>query len=183
MESKANTLPTMKKQATNLFLSAFLAGLFALIGLGLFAAPGNDAPTDKLVIAGWLHMDTLDAQDVVLAVELGDSQCMFAKVQANGRFEFHVPLNAKARLIFYKPGFITKSVDVDTRNALNTKDAEKANHKVNFDVILEPDHTHRGMEYAGPVGAITFLNGSGLMKVKHDRKMIPVETMAALGGE
>ena len=94
-----------------------------------------------------------------------------------------VPVNVKARLIFYKPGFITKSVDVDTRNALNTKDAQKANQKVDFDVILEANDIHRGLEYAGPVGAITFLNGSGLMKVKHDRKMIPVETMAALAGE
>ena len=173
----------MKKQASNLFLAAILTGLFALIGLGLFAAPGNDTTTDKLVLTGWLHMDTLDAQDVVLAVELGDSQCMFAKVQPNGRFEFHVPVNAKARLIFYKPGFITKSVDVDTRNALNTKNAQKTNHKVNFDVILEADDTHRGLAYAGPVGAITFLNGSGLMKVKHDRKMIPVEILVTLEGE
>ncbi|HQX29264.1 MAG TPA: hypothetical protein PLX64_02835 [Flavobacteriales bacterium] len=179
----SNTLPTMKKQATNLFLSALLTGLCALIGIGLFAAPGNETTTDKLVLTGWLHMDTLDAQDVVLAVELGDSECMFAKVQPNGRFEFHVPVNVKARLIFYKPGFITKSVDVDTRNALNTKDAQKANQKVDFDVILEANDIHRGLEYAGPVGAITFLNGSGLMKVKHDRKMIPVETMAALAGE
>ncbi|MFZ1330684.1 MAG: hypothetical protein WAR83_00735, partial [Flavobacteriales bacterium] len=102
-------------------------------------------------------------------------------VQPNGHFEFHVPVNVKARLIFYKPGFITKSVDVDTRNALNTKDAQKANHKVDFDVVLEANDTNRGLEYAGPVGTITFLNGSGLMKVKHDRKMVPVETLAVVG--
>ena len=57
----------MKKQASNLFLSALITGLFALIGLGLFAAPGNETTTDKLVLTGsvsYTHL-TLPTSDLV----------------------------------------------------------------------------------------------------------------------
>jgi hypothetical protein len=85
---------------------------------------------------------------------------------------FTVPVNAKARLVFLKPGHLPKEVEVDTRNALNTSKAERMNRKVVFDVVLESEEQRPGRRYDGPVGSITFVNGTGTMKVRHDLRVV-----------
>jgi hypothetical protein len=63
-------------------------------------------------------------------------------------------------------------VVVDTHNAMNTTKAQQVNRKVKFDVVLEPIEKRAGRKYQGPVGSLTFVNGTGTMKVKHDMRVV-----------
>ena len=163
---------TMEKRLSLSCEAALLTALFALIGLSLFAGPSPVIVRDEVRITGWLHSKDGRMDNAVLVVELEGESCLYTELAFNGRFAFTVPLNAKARLIFLKPGHLAKEVDVDTRNALNTPQAERLNRKVEFDVVLENEEQRPGRRYEGPVGSITFLNGTGNMKVKHDLRVV-----------
>ncbi len=165
-----NLSSAMGSPRYNGFAGNLLAGLLSLAGLTFFALAARGA--DNLVtITGQLHADNENLADAVVVVELGDDACLRSELGANGRFEFKVPVGSKARLIFVKPGFLTKEVEVDTKNALNNEEARKLNKKVKFDVVLEEEAQHMNEVYSGPVGYIHFVNGSGLMRVRHDERM------------
>lgn len=163
----------MKTKRNDSLAGTLLAGFLSLAGIACFAmaAQAND---NQVTICGWLHADDQLLNDAVVVVELGDDACLRSELGANGRFEFKVPVGSKARLVFLKPGFLTKEVEVDTKNALNNDDARKLNKKVKFDVVLEEELQHMDEVYMGPVGFIHFVNGSGLMRVQHDERMKPV---------
>ena len=161
----------MKRQAN--LAGALLAGLLSLAAIACFALPSHGAD-NMVTICGQLHADDQSLSDAVVVVELGDDACLQSELGANGRFEFKVPVGTKARLIFLKPGFLTKEVEVDTKNALNNDQARKLNKKVKFDVVLEEELQHISEVYLGPVGYIHFVNGSGLMRVRHDERMKPL---------
>ncbi len=152
---------------------SLLAGLLSLAGIACFAMAAQ-ASENLVTISGQLHADDQSLADAVVVVELGEEACLRSELGANGRFEFKVPVGSKARLIFLKPGFLTKEVEVDTKNALNSDQARKLNKKVKFDVVLDEELQHVGEEYMGPVGYIHFVNGTGLMRVRHDERMKPV---------
>jgi len=165
----------MEKRITLSCEAALLTALCALIGLSLFGTPAPAVVRDEVLITGWLHVSDDHMNDAVLVVELEGEHCLYAELEFNGRFAFTIPINAKARLVFLKPGHLPKEVVVDTRNALNTPKAERMNRKVVFDVVLESEEQRPGRRYDGPVGAITFVNGSGTMKVRHDMRMVAAE--------
>jgi hypothetical protein len=163
----------MEKRTNNTYLAALLTALFALLGLLAFAgAPPVNA--QQVTISGKLFADHGDLTDALLVVELEEEQCLRSVLLHNGRFEFKVPLGAKARLIFLKSGHLTKEVLVDTRNALNTSRARKLNKNVKFDVVLESTEERKHQAYYGPVGYIHFVNGTGLMRVRHDERLVEV---------
>ena len=162
---------TMKTQKLFSVEAALLTALLALLGIAVLAAP---ASTKEVIITGQLHAEDQSLIDAVVVVELGGHACLRSELSANGRFEFNVPVGSKARLIFLKPGFLTKEVEVDTKNALNSDQARKLNKKVRFDVVLDEEPQHMNEVYMGPVGYIHFVNGSGLMRVRHDGRMKPV---------
>jgi len=171
----------MKAKRPDSLAGSLIAGLLSLAGIACFAMAAQGAD-NMVTITGQLHADDLSLSDAVVVVELGDDACLRSELSANGRFEFNVPVGAKARLIFMKPGFLTKEVEVDTKNALNNDQARKLNKKVKFDVVLEEELQHMDEVYMGPVGYIHFVNGSGLMRVRHDERMKPI-AKAAVGEE
>jgi len=170
--NRSSTLPKMKRQTQFLVVLALLTAFFALLGIGLYATPIQDPVKKPLLITGWLHVQDSTVHDVILVVELEENFCTHSEILPNGRFYFEIPVDAKARLVFNKPGYLTKEVVIDTRNALNNKEATKVNSKVKFDIVLESTEITTGKHYSGPVGSITFVNGTGLMKVKHYEKLV-----------
>lgn len=168
----------MKSRHADSLAGSILAGLLSLAGIACFAMAAQ-ASTDEVTICGRLHAENKALSDAVVVVELGDDACLRSELDADGRFEFKVPVGSKARLIFLKPGYLTKEVEVDTRNALNSDQARKLNKKVKFDVVLDEELQHVNEVYMGPVGFIHFVNGTGLMRVRHDERMISVAKPAA----
>jgi hypothetical protein len=163
----------MEKRTNITLTAALLAAVLALLSLAVFADPPS-RHANEVTIAGRLFADTADLEDAVLVVELEEEQCLRSVLMRNGRFEFEVPVGAHVRLIFLKPGYLTKEVLVDTRNALNSPRARKLNKTVKFDVVLESTEERRHQAYVGPVGYIHFVNGTGLMRVRHDERVVEV---------
>ena len=163
----------MKAQRHDSLAGSLLAAALSLAGIACFALAAQGAE-NMVTITGQLRADDQSLADAVVVVELGDDACLRSELGANGRFEFKVPVGSKARLIFLKPGYLTKEVEVDTKNALTSDQARKLNKKVKFDVVLEEELQHMDEVYLGPVGYIHFVNGSGLMRVRHDGRMKPV---------
>jgi len=151
---------------------ALVAALLSLCTLAAFA--GGPTLSDRVTIKGQLFAGPGDMDHALLVVELEDEQCLRSVMMRNGRFSFEVPVGSRARLIFMHPGHHTKEVLVDTRNALCTERARRINDKVKFDVVLEPLEEHPSETYAGPVGSIRFIKGSGVMRVQHDGRMVAI---------
>ncbi|MCB0795735.1 MAG: hypothetical protein KDB88_13455 [Flavobacteriales bacterium] len=166
----------MKTTRERTFEALALTALLMLFALLLYAAPlaAADRP-EQLRIMGWLHVDDRNVEDVVLVVELENDLCLEAIVHPSGRFEFEVPLDAKARLVFIKPGHLQKEITLDTRNAMLTDRAVRINRKVKFDVQLEAQEKRPDRAYERPVGSIAFVNGSGLMKVWYDPHLVAAQ--------
>lgn len=133
------------------------------------AALANDR--QEIEIRGRLLLDGATTADAILVVEVNEVDCVPFDFYPDGRFVLTVPVDSKAQIRFEKPGYMSKEVALDTRNALLTAKAVKLNKRVDFDVLLQPLPA-KDMAYAGPVGDITFVKGSGLMKVRTDRTLI-----------
>lgn len=145
---------------------------FAMLSLYAPTTVRAASSEEEVIISGHLYADNERMHDAILVVELGGESCLRSEVAVNGHFRFKVPVGAKARLLFIKPGYLTKEVTVDTRNALNTPRARKLNDHVRFDVVLDEEAQHQEETYMGPVGYITFVNGTGYMRVRHDERMM-----------
>ncbi len=163
----------MKSKHADNLAGSILAGLLSLGGILCFAMAAQ-ASSAEVTISGRLHAENSALSDAVVVVELGNDACLRSELDASGRFKFNVPVGTKARLIFIKPGYLTKEVEVDTKNAMTSEQARQLNKKVKFDVVLEEELEHVNEMYMGPVGFIHFVNGSGLMRVRHDERMIPL---------
>ncbi len=148
--------------------------LFALVICLAIVAPRMVRAEETVTIKGWLRADDAPLTDAVMVVELEGEICLYSLLLDNGRFEFELPIGAKARLHFLKPGYLAKEVVVDTHNAMNTDRAERINKAVRFEVELESEEARKDKVYMGPVGNIDFLNGTGLMKVRYDRRLVAV---------
>lgn len=159
-----------EKRTGYTLLTALLIALLGLTGIAAFAAP---ITTEQVTISGRLVADGAACNDALVVVEVGHEACLWSELREDGRFTFLVPLNAQVRLVFMKPGYLTKEVLVDTRNALATDRAEHLNKNVRFDVHLEEVEQHLHEAYLGPVGYISFVNGTGLMSIRYDGRMRP----------
>ncbi len=162
-----------KRRNLSIEVTILIAAL-ALCSLTLFGAskPGNP---EEVLLTGWLHVEDRYVGDLVLVVELDGERCSYAEVLTNGRFIISVPLGSEVLLAFIKPGHLSKEISVSTRNALNTRQARHDNRTVKFDVVLESMEKRAGRSYKGPVGSLSFVNGSGYMMVRHDPKLVAAD--------
>lgn len=164
---KTRNIPTLEAVA--------LAALLAIAGLSLFAAPvpvSTPPAPEEVLFTGWLHVEDQNVNDLVLVVTVDEDRCLYAEVESTGRFTIMVPVGCRALLSFLKPGHLPKEIVVDTRNSMNTSKAQRNNRKVKFDVVLEALEKRPGRKYEGPVGSLSFVNGTGTMKVKHDLRVV-----------
>ena len=160
----------MKKPTLFNFQAADLSALMMLFGFAL-TTPAAFA-TEEVTISGQLSADELAMTDAVVVVELNGDLCLESTLLPNGKFEFKLPVGSKARLVFEKPGYKTKEVIIDTKNALNTPRARKANKNVEFAVVLESIEERKFESYIGPVGYIHFVSGTGIMRIRHDERTV-----------
>ncbi|MBK9276221.1 MAG: hypothetical protein IPM49_17000 [Flavobacteriales bacterium] len=138
-----------------------------LCATALLASPFAAHALDHVMIIGWLSSTEADQQDAVLSVEVEGETCVYALLGPDGRFAFSLPVDARAELFFGKPGHQWKRIAVDTRNADGSARARRANRDVRFEVVLERDAYGPMAAEPGPVGSISFLKGTGLMKVRY----------------
>lgn len=132
-----------------------------------FAADGRTA--SAVVLTGWLHVDDLRMDEVVVEVEVGGS-VEYTRVSRNGRFTIGLPAGAEATVRFERDGYQTKEVLVDTRGAVAGTHME---HAISFAVVLDPVRTMGGQTYAGPVATIAVEPGGGSLAVVHSRRLVP----------
>lgn len=160
-------IPDAMKTLTNLFVGTPLLAAAALINTSALCA----ADFDRIMVSGQILLDGAPSENVQLTVMLDGISCATYQVRANGGFKFSLPAETMAVLHFSKLGYLSKDIVVDTRNALCSTAARKRNHAVAFDVQMQPA-PFMERTFANPVGTITFIRGSGLMKVEHDRTLI-----------
>jgi len=149
-------------------------GAAILLQLGLAHAatpPLTRTAADAVELTGWLHVDDLIMNDVVVEVEV-DGRLLTIPVTENGRFTVLLPANAEAVLHIEKPGHLPKKVMLDTRHVHDGTQGPKT-RKLSFAVILEVERRMGGLTYLGPVGSIGFDEGGGCVAVAHTKKLVP----------
>lgn len=81
-----------------------------------------------------------------------------------GGFSLDLPVDSEAVLEVHKPGCVTKRVVIDARNNLRGQDVTCA-------IVLFPQPQDERMEYAGPVGRVSFDAATGEIRVVHDYRL------------
>ncbi len=142
----------------------------AMFAVHVDAKPPSGPPTEMVILNGWLHVNDLNMENVVLRVEV-DGATVRTRVSESGRFVVSLPAGAEARLRFEKPGHLAKEVLVDTRHSKDGGDRHKP-RKVKLAVVLELERHMAGLDYAGPVGTLGFEEGGGCVAVEHHRNMV-----------
>lgn len=145
---------------------------FTMVCLAVMtSAYGQDK--EQVAIKGRMLTDAPQgASDVLAVVELDDRVCTPLEFHPDGKFKLSLPMGSSAYLRFEQPGYLSKEVLVNTANADLCKKACRKNENLKFDVQMTPELPDKHLQYMGPVGIITFLKGSGLMKVRYDRTLI-----------
>ncbi len=123
------------------------------------------------MLTGWLHVDDLKMNEVVVEVEV-DGTVELAHVTRTGRFSVELPVGTEATLRFEREGYQSKEVVVDTHFAQDGPMADRE-RSISFAVVLEPERCMGGQAYAGPVGTLGFEQGGGCVAVAHTRKLVP----------
>ncbi|MCB0784826.1 MAG: hypothetical protein KDC02_11525 [Flavobacteriales bacterium] len=117
----------------------------------------------QVIVQGRMLATGGDLGQALLVVEVDGEACHWAHVSAKGHFRVELPEGVQARLIFSGPDRLPKEVLLDTQRAL---DGSEGDRRLAFDVRLESLSRNEGMGYAGPVGHIDFIRGSGALKVE-----------------
>ncbi len=130
-----------------------------------------------VLISGRVVSPYKEMKDVLVLAELPDGSIHGSPSGENGRFTVSLPLEAEVRLRFRKAGHVEKVVTVDTRNAVDGRRARRLSRGVKFDVELVPEERLSGFTYDGPVGTISFVRGSGLMKVTYHEQLIQMSSL------
>ena len=94
-----------------------------------------------------VHMTLTDGTET-MDVELGRT----------GNYKFFVPVDEKVTLNITSPGYMTKQVLLDTHNAPSTDGVFARTEKVGCDMELERQPEGQLLSYAGPVGAVAFVD-------------------------
>ncbi|MGB3869338.1 MAG: hypothetical protein WBG34_03680 [Flavobacteriales bacterium] len=149
-----------------LFCTLFAMGtLFPLNSL----AQGN---SERVTIRGQVLVDDAMGNSNLEVVEVDNLVCVPLSMHPNGRFELVLTAGNKAYLRFEKEGYLTKEILVDTHNANITREAVKKNKMLRFAVQMTRELPDKRLQYAEPVGIISFLKGSGLMKVQYNHRLV-----------
>lgn len=145
------------------------AVFFAIASLILFPAAYGQ---EHVEIKGRILTDAPEGVSDALAVfELDNRVCTPLEFHPDGKFKLSMPMGSIAYLRFEQPGYLNKEVLVNTVNADQCRKACHKNENLKFDVQMTPQPADKHLQYMGPVGIITFLKGSGLMKVRYDRTL------------
>lgn len=145
---------------------------FAMASLALLtSAYGQDK--ENVAIKGRMFTDAPQgASNVLAVVELDNWVCTPLEFHPDGKFKLSLPMGSSAYLRFEQPGYLSKEVLVNTAYADECKKACRKNENLKFDVEMTPELPDKHLQYMGPVGIITFLKGSGLMKIRYDRTLV-----------
>lgn len=127
---------------------------------------------DRVSIKGEVLVDDTMRNGTLEVVEVDNRVCIPLLVHADGHFELVLEAGDRAYLRFEKKGYLTKEVLVDTRNANATREALRRNRLLRFAVQMTPELQDPQLQYAAPVGHISFRKGNGLMKVEYDRRLV-----------
>lgn len=149
------------------FLRRAITGMKALFSAARSAevATGMDVQVSGRVLAKGSHRN-----EVVRAMDEQGRCIAWTTTNITGRFRLRLPRDARFQLHFTKPGHLEKVVKVDTHHAVNDLQARRLNRSVRFDVVLVRSNGMPDQGYDGPVGTISFVRGSGLMKVHHHER-------------
>lgn len=127
---------------------------------------------DRVVIHGKVLMDEGSPDSTFEVMEVDAQSCVPLEVKRNGQFTIKLDIGERAYLRFEQEGYLTKEVLVDTKHANLTRAAARENRLLRFDVQMTPQLPNKELAYAGPVGIISFQEGTGGMKVQYDRSMV-----------
>lgn len=127
---------------------------------------------DRVVFKGKVLVDDDVRNGTLEVVEVDNRVCIPLVVHPDGRFELVLAAGNKAYLRFEKEGYLTKEILIDTKNANLTREALRRNNLLRFAVQMVPNLPDGSLAYAAPVGYISFLKGTGLMKVEYDRRVV-----------
>lgn len=169
----------MEKRIPQPLKASLCAVLLIYAGTGKAAGPPlNPRSNDVVVLTGWLHVEDLTVEEVLVEVEVNGTT-QIAPVSNTGRFSITLPADAEALLRFEKEGHLSKEVKVDTRHAQDGEVGQHTRH-VKFAVIMELECRMGGLTYAGPVGSLGFDDGGGCLAVAHDRQLVPAKRAAVM---
>lgn len=130
----------------------------------------------EVLISGRVVVPGGDPSTVMVLAEWPDGTIHGNWCATSGRFTVALPLEAEVRLRFKQNGHVEKVVTVDTRHAADGRSARRVSRGVRFDVELVPEEHLAGFSYDGPVGTISFIPGSGLMKVVYHEQLIQLSS-------
>lgn len=142
-----------------------------------FKKPDWQSATQEVWITGQLFVIDDRMDDVELLIDVENGQCQSARIKKNGRFDVLLPAGAKARMIFQKPEHIAKEVVVDASDLDRKMFTRGEDRRVDFDVILIPEEHYPGFMHDGPVGSITFRQGTTVLKVQHHETLVAAERL------
>lgn len=149
--------------------------LFMILIIGTyFGVQAQDVVVLKGQVIVPVHVQT----PVDLTMDVGDTSCVRVQLYGRGKFLIETADMERYELRFEQEGSVTKSVQVDTRNA--QKKVGTSKRVIAFDVQLEPVDTILPMKYAGPVGDITFHHSNGRMVIDRDRTKVVTVAEAPL---
>ena len=111
-------------------------------------------------------------EQVDLTMDVGDTSCVRVQLYGRGRFSIETASTEHYELRFEQKGSVTKTVQIDTRNAVRSARGKK--RVVSFDVRMEPVDPVFPMKYASPVGGVSFHHSNGRVLVNHDRNKVIV---------
>lgn len=165
MKTNTPAICSKKFRCQNLFL--------LVAALSISAACSGQKPDNSVDVKGRLLLDEAEPWDGSLTVvEMNNASCVPLELKDDGIFRLSMTVGSKAYLRFERTGYLTKEILVDTKNADKCTTNCSKNEKLRFDVQMTPVLPDRSLRYAGPVGTITFMKGTGLMKVRYDRSLV-----------
>jgi len=124
----------------------------------------------RVLIKGTVLATSHTNSPVSALLEASSGETMTVLLSHDGAFQVDVPDDDRYKLSFAQIGSITKTIEVDTRNAMG-KNGRKQ-RSLEFDVLLSAADSGDLLRYAGPVGRITFDASDGQMSVAHQYNLV-----------
>ncbi len=141
--------------------------LAAIAAIGLLGNVAQAQPCVK--VKGYVNAPEEIDEPVRISVLDPQGQLVWQKVKHHPGMKFKLPAGSVYAVTFEQAGSLTKTVQIDTRNAVRPY-TKKQTRPVNFEVIMEPIDRQE-VRYAGPVGKIGFSERTGRMGVDYDYSM------------
>ena len=141
--------------------------LFVILITGTWSSAHGQ---DVVVLKGQVIVPAQVQNPVDLTMDVGDTSCVRVQLFGRGKFLIETTNMERYELRFEQEGSVSKSVEVDTRNAQKMVGSSK--RVIAFDVQLEPVDQILPMKYAGPVGDITFHHSNGRVLIDRDRTKV-----------